>query len=71
MMLVALPDPTPKFLVKLHLVMMVVWAVALIPTLLWWRESILWIAFLSLYANWIGHFSAWDAARAEMKVDNG
>jgi hypothetical protein len=44
---------------------MVVWALLAIPTLLLWSESILWIAFMSLYANFVGHFSAWDAARAE------
>lgn len=45
--------------------MMVIWALALIPTVLWWKESILWVAAMSLYANWVGHFSAFDAARAE------
>jgi len=52
-----------------HLSMMGVWALLAIPTVLWWRESILWVAFMSLYANFIGHFSAFDAARAEKKAD--
>lgn len=55
-----------KYLSRFHLAMMGVWTIAVIPTLLWWRESILWIAFLSLYGIWVGHFSAYDAARAEM-----
>lgn len=38
---------------------------AVVPTLLWWRESILWIAFMSLWANVVGHWSAYQAARAE------
>ena len=59
------PDPSPRLLVHFHFVMMCVWAVLLIPTLLFWKESILWIAAMSLYANFVGHFSAWDAARAE------
>jgi hypothetical protein len=50
---------------RFHLVMMAVWALALIPTVLWWKESILWVAFMSLYANFVGHFSAFDAAKAE------
>lgn len=45
--------------------MMFVWAILAIPTILIWKESILWVAFMSLYANFIGHFSAFDAARAE------
>jgi len=59
-----------KFLIKFHLFMMCVWASLLIPTIIWWKESILWVASMSLYANWIGHFSAFDAARAEKKAGN-
>ena len=47
--------------------LVVVLAVA-IPTVLIWRESILWVAFMSLYANFVGHFSGWDAARAEQSA---
>lgn len=57
--------PKARHLARFHLVMMVVWSLLLVPTLLWWRESILWVAFMSLYANFVGHFSGWDAARAE------
>jgi hypothetical protein len=41
------------------------WAFALIPTLIWWRDSVLWVATMSLYANIVGHWSARQAARAE------
>lgn len=27
------------------------WIVMVIPTLLWWRDSILWVLIISLYAN--------------------
>lgn len=50
---------------RVHLILTAVWATLAIPTLLWWRESILWIAFMSLYANVAGHWSAYQAARAE------
>lgn len=49
----------------LHKILTAAWASALIPTLLWWRESILWVAFMSLYANIVGHWGAYQAARAE------
>jgi hypothetical protein len=62
-------DPDPKVLVRFHATMMAVWAGLLFPTLLFWRESILWVAFMSLYANFVGHFSAWDGARAEAQAD--
>lgn len=48
-----------------HLCMMIVWASLVIPTVIWWKESILWVAFMSLYANWVGHFSAYQGSRAE------
>jgi hypothetical protein len=55
--------------VRCHLVMMVVWAAAAVPTVLWWNQSILWVAFMSLYANFVGHFGGWDAARAEVSAE--
>lgn len=60
-----LPDPQPRTLVRVHFVAMIVWLLLAIPTVLVWKQSILWVAFMSLYANFVGHFSGWDAARAE------
>jgi hypothetical protein len=28
------------------------WVLMIIPTLVWWKESVLWVAMMSLYANW-------------------
>lgn len=50
---------------KVHGVAMIVWALLAIPTVLVWKQSILWVAFMSLYANFASHFSAWQASRAE------
>jgi hypothetical protein len=58
--------PSPRALVRTHFVAMLVWAALAVPTVLLWRESILWVAFMSLYANFASHFSGWDAARAEL-----
>lgn len=49
--------------------MMLVWAGLVVPTMLLWKESILWVAFMSLYANFVGHFASMDAARAEKASD--
>jgi hypothetical protein len=65
-----LPDPDPRSLIRFHFVMMIVWAALLPPTIIWWKESILWVAGMSLYANFVGHFSGWDAARAEKSQDD-
>lgn len=34
----------------------------LIPTLLWFKDSILWVSGMSLYALVIGHISSYEAA---------
>jgi hypothetical protein len=63
--LLKLPDPDASSLVKFHFGMMCIWLLLIVPTVVWWKESILWVAFMSLYANFVGHFAGWDAARAE------
>lgn len=50
---------------RFHLYATLLWAGLAVPTLLWWRESIFWVALMSLYANVVGHWSAYQAARAE------
>ncbi len=47
----------------IHVVLAVVWAALIVPTLLWWHDSILWVLVISLYANVVGHLSAVEAAR--------
>jgi hypothetical protein len=54
---------------RIHLWLVVAWTLLIVPTLLWWRESILWIAFMSLYANISGHFAAYQAARSERAIE--
>lgn len=50
---------------QFHASMTVVWLLLVVPTILLWRESILWVALMSVYACVIGHWSAYQAARAE------
>jgi hypothetical protein len=54
---------------RFHLWATVIWAIAIIPTVLWWKDSILWVALLSCYANAAGHWAAYEGARAEEKAD--
>lgn len=53
------------FLRRFHLAAVFVWAILVIPTILWWRQSVPWVAFMSVWANLIAHFGAYMAARAE------
>jgi hypothetical protein len=50
---------------RFHATMTVVWLLLVVPTLLWWRESIPWLAVMSVWANVAGHFGSWQGARAE------
>jgi hypothetical protein len=51
--------------VRIHAVMTGTWAVLVVPTVIWWHDSVLWIGLISCYANAVGHFSAWQGSRAE------
>ena len=65
------------FLKSLHGWLTVQWALH-IPVIVviyiffpktWEKISILYLALVSIYANIVGHYSAWQAARAEVKID--
>jgi hypothetical protein len=50
---------------RFHATMTGVWGLLIIPTVLWWHDSVLWIGLISCYANSVGHFSAYQGSRAE------
>ncbi|NUS25015.1 MAG: hypothetical protein HOV92_12440 [Streptomyces sp.] len=60
---------TPRRVAVLHYCMAVVWALLIIPTLLLWKDSVTWVAFMSLYANGAAHLSAAKASRAEQEAE--
>jgi hypothetical protein len=47
---------------RTHVYFCIFWAFMLVPTFLWWQSSIFWVAFISLYALVIGHWSSYEAA---------
>lgn len=60
----------PEFLKRFHGWSTMVWAL-LIPltTFTDLKTSITWIAMMSVWANFVGHFSSWQATRVEVKQD--
>ena len=52
-----------------HAGLTIAWGVAVIPTVLWLENSVLWVGLISCYANMVGHFSAWQATRAEKRSE--
>jgi hypothetical protein len=60
-----LPSPSPATWVKVHTVAAVIWALLLIPSLLWWKNSLIWVIAMSCYANFAGSMASVQAARAD------
>lgn len=55
---------------NVHLWLAIGWALLAIPTVLVWRNSILWVSFMSIYAIVISHLAAWAAKKAEVANDD-
>jgi hypothetical protein len=49
--------------------MTLLWGVLIIPSVLWWSESVPWLVLMSVWANFVGHWSSWQATRTEVKMD--
>jgi hypothetical protein len=54
-----------KLLRWFHAAATVAWVLLAVPTMLWWRNSVPWIGFMSVYAIVVSHAGAWQASRAE------
>ncbi|MCV5836777.1 hypothetical protein OFN62_27935, partial [Escherichia coli] len=39
------------------------------PSLIWWKDSVLWVILISIYANIVGHLSGYSAARADLAAE--
>jgi hypothetical protein len=55
----------PKKLRHAHATFTIIWFLLVIPTVLLWSESVLWVGLMSCWANAAAHFSAWQGSRAE------
>ncbi|MDE4746427.1 hypothetical protein [Klebsiella pneumoniae] len=60
---------TPVFIKRCHLVAAVMWEGLAIPSLIWWKDSVLWVILISIYANIVGHLSGYSAARADQAAE--
>ena len=56
---------SPAFLTRFHATATLVWVLLLIPSVLWWKDLLVWVVIMSAYANIAGHWSAWQASRSE------
>ncbi|MDV5140844.1 hypothetical protein [Chimaeribacter arupi] len=54
-----------KRLARFHIIAAIIWTALTLPTLVWWKESILWVSLMSIYAIVVAHLAAYSAAHAE------
>lgn len=53
-----------------HLTLTFAWALCMpLALITGWVYSIAFVSVISIYANFAGHFSSWQAARVEVKQD--
>lgn len=57
----------PVWLRRIHACITVMWLCLIVPTVIWWKDSILWVALMSIWANVASHWSAWQATRSEVE----
>lgn len=60
----------PILMQRLHFIATIGWILA-IPVSFYLKESLMWVVFMSHYAIITGHWSSWQAARVEVKQDEG
>ena len=53
---------------SIHKYITILWIVLIIPSLVWWRDSVPWLVFMSVWANVASHWSSWQGARAEIEA---
>lgn len=53
-----------------HFYEAMLWLVLAIPTLLWWKDSILWVALMSLYANYKTAIGAHEGRQARKSLED-
>lgn len=56
----------PEVHAKMHLILTIFWSIMIIPTLLWWTQSVPYLVALSIYAVIVSHFSSYEATRSEI-----
>lgn len=50
---------------RIHAVATVLWLLLAVPSMIFWRNRVAYLVFLSVYAVVAAHWSAWQGARAE------
>lgn len=57
----------PGTWVRVHAGLTVTWAVLIIPSVLYWRDSVAWLVIMSAWANVAGSAASWQSAKADCR----
>jgi hypothetical protein len=49
---------------RIHLGLTLAWGMLIIPSILWWSQSVPWLVFMSAWANVAASAASWQAAKA-------
>jgi hypothetical protein len=52
----------------MHATLLAIWVALGYPTVVYWRSSILWVAFMSLYTIWWQHGNGWLESRIKAEA---
>jgi hypothetical protein len=54
---------------KIHGVLTIGWFLLAIPAVVLWRNSVPFLVYVSVYANFVGHWGSYQAAKAEENIE--
>lgn len=60
---------SPTFMLRFHATATLLWFCLIWPSVTWWSESIKWVVLMSVWANLAGHWSGFQAAHAERRIE--
>jgi hypothetical protein len=56
---------SPSTWVRVHAALCFMWAGLMVPSVLFWKESLVWVIIMSCYANFAGSMASLQSARAD------
>ena len=58
-----------SIMAKLNAALTILWLLLIIPSVLWWSESVPWLVIMSAWANLAGHWASYQSAHSEVEND--
>jgi hypothetical protein len=46
------------------------WGILIVPSVIWWKHSVPWLVFMSVWANFASHWGAYEGTRPPEDQDD-